>query len=77
MAKEESGGKFPSLLDHTVDGNPKEKRKEKMKEKRKRRNEKMGWSKQREWNSMDKGEKEEKGKERRKEGKEGKQIGRE
>ena len=47
-------------MDHTVDGNPKEKKKEQMKEKRKRRYEKMSWSKQREWNSVDKEEKEEK-----------------
>ena len=44
MAKEEKGGggrgEFPALLDHTVDGNPKEKRKEKMKEKRKRKKKK-------------------------------------
>ena len=53
------GGSFP-LLDHMVDGNPKEKMKEKRKRKRKRRNEKMSWSKQREWYSMDKEEKEEK-----------------
>ena len=65
MAKEESGGKFPLLLDHTVDGNPKEKRKEKIKEKIKRRNAKMSWSKQREWNLMDKEVKEEKGKKKK------------
>ena len=43
-----------------------------MKKMRKRINEKMSWGKQREWNSVDKEENEEKGK--KKEGKEGKQT---